>query len=103
MSTVAGLSATKVIRFYDASPGDPIREIELSQTGETTGVLLIDLDVLTVDAADADEGLGRVCGPSMTRAIVDDLLTADVRPKTVRFEDDRFRLVSTIHVAAEER
>jgi Mg2+ and Co2+ transporter CorA len=102
VSTVAGLSATKVIRFFDAVPGQRLREIELSEAGHADGVLVIDLDVLTVDAEDAEKALGRMCGAAMTRTIVDDLLSADARPKTVRFDDEGVRLVATIHVTAEE-
>ena len=102
VSTVAGLSATKVIRFFDAVPGERPREVELAEAGHADGVLVVDLDVLTVEADDAEKALVRLCGPSMTRAIVDDLLSADARPKTVRFDDERVRLVATIHVAAEE-
>jgi len=38
----------------------------------------------------------------MTRHIVDDLLSADARPKTIRFDDEDVRLVATVHVGAEE-
>src|SRR3954469_22412962 len=56
-ATVDGLVPTKMIRFFDAPPGEPIREIEMAQAGSADGVLLVDLDVLTVDAADAEKAL----------------------------------------------
>ncbi|MEA2448972.1 MAG: hypothetical protein QOG63_904 [Thermoleophilaceae bacterium] len=102
VSTITGLSATKVIRVYDCVPGRPLEEIELSAAANAEGVLLIDLDVQTIDPQDAEKALLRVCGPTARREIVDDLLSADPRPKTVRFHDDAVRLVATIHVAAEE-
>jgi Mg2+ and Co2+ transporter CorA len=102
ISTVDNLVATKMIRFFDAVPGEAIREIELAQAGSADGVLLVDLDVLTVDAGDAEKALARACGADISRAVVDDLLSADPRPKTIRFGDGGVRLVATVHVSAEE-
>jgi Mg2+ and Co2+ transporter CorA len=102
LSTVTGLSATRVIRFFDFRPGEPARELELTEAKSATGVLWIDLDVATVDVDDAEKALQRVCGEAMKREIVDDLLSADPRPKTVRFSDDRVRLVASVHISAEE-
>src|SRR3954471_15396911 len=49
LSTISGLSATKVIRIYDCLPGRPLKEIELSQAADAEGILLVDLDVQTID------------------------------------------------------
>lgn len=102
LSTVEGLFATKVIRFFDWVPGERPRELELNAADAAQGVLWVDIDVLTADAEDVHKALARVCGRELSREIVDDLLEADQRPKVVRFPHDEVRLVASLHVAAEE-
>jgi Mg2+ and Co2+ transporter CorA len=102
LSTLSGLSATKMVRLFDCVPGAPLREVDLARAHEAEGVLLVDLDVVVLDAEDAEKALQRVCAEGITRAMVDDLLAADPRPKVARFLGDEVRLVSTVHVTAEE-
>jgi Mg2+ and Co2+ transporter CorA len=102
ISTVSRMTATKMLRIFEWLPGRRPREIELAAAREAEGVIWVDLDVLTVEAEDAEKALDRVGAEGVTRELIDDLLSADQRPKVQRFDGDSVRLVATVQVTAEE-
>lgn len=103
VSTLQGLAATHMIRVFEWAPREQPREIGLADAASSPHPIWIDLDVLTIDADDAAKAVARICGPSASRELVDDLLSADPRPKVVRLPGDSARLVASLHIEAEDR
>jgi len=101
-SPTSGTSPSGGILSLEAwGPGQAPRRVSLAEASSTQDPVWVDIDADSAHPQEIYDLMAPLCGESLTREMVDDLVDADPLPKVRRYSDDgKVRSVSSIEVTA---